>query len=395
MKKAFVSVSVLSAFLSSSALAGTYTVMENGRGDFDSIQTAVDTVPEGSTLLVTGNFAEEVTIKKSIRIVGGTIYSSGNLFDLIEIQGADWVILDGITIPNSESGGDGSYGHAIHVQDVRFFALQNATVFGQYLNSSWYAGCGVFPSGFDSVWLERVGYARISSCYLFGAKGTEVYAFGDPGFCGEYDIKGGVGGAGLRVDQSFVVVEDTTAMGGAGGDAFWNDWEGLNQPPNSLVGGDGGNGVNGDVWSDACYFVSGAAGTWKYDPYFDWGIGSDGNTGVPVNGVETPLALPEKLTVSDLVIGQPATISGQGFQSSSIALLFFATDVDPPLAIRQGAWMLELPWVFVDRMPTDGAGNFTLQTTIPDDPSLVALLFFLQVADFTTISEPEELIFSD
>ena len=88
--RSFYPAAIAFALLSTNpAWAGTYTVMENGRGDFDSIQTAVDSVPEGSTLLVTGSFAEEVTIKKSIRIVGGTIYSVGTFKDLVEIHYPD------------------------------------------------------------------------------------------------------------------------------------------------------------------------------------------------------------------------------------------------------------------------------------------------------------------
>jgi hypothetical protein len=380
------------------AYAGTYTVDPNGGADFDSLQAAIDAVPEGSTLLATGTFTEPaITIRKSIRILGtGLELMPWQFLDVaLDVADADWVILEGVNV--RRAGIEPFGAHGIHVSNVGHFALRDSYVEACFYDPFVWGSClDPVPSGYHAVWLENVEDAWIERCELRGATGTHHFAFGDDGFCGEERVIGGRGGDGLRIDGSFVFLAGSMVIGGYGGTADWNDSIGRGEPPEMLVGGDGGNGVTGDLWfGGGGVLAYGEPGTWVYSAGPDWGIGHDGKFGESLTGTETPAHLPDALSVSALHVGEVATLSGQGFTPAGMVLLFVALELDPPIRIRAGQWLLEPPFVYLGPVATDGAGAFTLDAMLPDDPELVGALAFVQAFDVTQLSEPEELLFEE
>jgi hypothetical protein len=388
-------------FGAASATAGTWTVNPDGSADFTSLQVAVDTVPDGSTLLASGLFDEGLWIHgKSIRIVStsppdGT-WVLGPLWGgwLIVVEDADWVILEGI---NAEPGPTSYYGaYGVVVRNVRHFELHDAVVKAAEFNPWVWGSCvSTDQSAYHGAWLQDVDYARITNSSLFGATGTWIFSFGDDGFCGRDQVFGGAGGDGLRAERSFVVLENVTAAAGNGNSADWNDWTGIHEAPEMLTGGAGGNGVTGDVFTTDCSFFEGQGGGYVYSVGPNWGWGRNGPPGVEIAGTNTPLALPDLLDVSVLRIGADATLAGHGFKPASFAVLFMGLDVDPPYLLRRGAWMLATPFFLLGAIPTDAAGAFRLDDVVPDDPLLVGVLGYVQAIGPAALSEPQELIFTD
>jgi hypothetical protein len=153
--------------------------------------------------------------------------------------------------------------------------------------------------------------------------------------------------------------------------------------------------MTGDVWSDGCTFTPGLAGSYVYTVGPNWGWGRYGVDGIAIEGVDTPFAMPDLLDASELKIGSIGALAGHGFQPLSLVLFFVGVDVDPPVVLRRGPWMLAPPFFVIGGTTTDGLGGFLVAGLIPNDPTLVGQLGYLQALSAKALSEPQELIFTD
>jgi len=330
------------AVLATVALAtSTWSQVFHVPGDFDDLQVALDSVPEGATVR-TGGTWNAIVIRKPVTLVGGTYvggYDLGQVTPLIALQGSGHgrVVLTDIHAEKQAAGSFQIWGLAPGIQGGGFDELHvldsvvRAPSFCAYggqggalpcqLNGSMYPGQsalsieGVLPL----VFLER--------CTLEGSR-SEGY---DPSFPLP-------GPAAVRAPNSTVVVLDSSLQGGACGafdlpvPATCSDFAGL---------GSGGPGIVAQsLYHAGSTFTGGAGGTLS-------GLLDDGSPGpCPWTGPEgKPIESRTRAVAlrADLVLDTPPTIGTSftlRYHGSAPGVLYASLNLHAPRAAPLGAWFL-------------------------------------------------------
>ena len=245
-------------FLLAAAPFGTaqavHTVKADGTGEFDSLQEAVDAAAPGDILLVTGGFAENVTIERGLTVVvqgGASILKPfegpGTLQPALRITGLpanELVVLSGFTV---FVGGAGA-GSAIEIDDTA--------------GAVWLQDCFVDSYGAPSLVADAAATIALSNTLLqtnlipplpdgtpqpgAGADiggGTRLYGYdaelkGSHGTLTGPDLPEPIappdGGPGLVVSDSLARFTGGSIFGGTGNTLFLDG---------CLLGGNGGTGL--------------------------------------------------------------------------------------------------------------------------------------------------------
>ncbi|MBM3975952.1 MAG: hypothetical protein FJ299_03045 [Planctomycetes bacterium] len=248
---------LLPAFLllaSPCAAQALWTVDDNGPADFASVQVAINTVAAGDVLLIEPGSYGAAVVNKSLTLLGspGSARPAFASLDFIGAQHARALHLQtqALTVINIT-------GHAFiddcvvtdletQIDNCADVSLANCTL-------------GALPlagNGVDGLSLFQCGYVQIVNSTITGGAGLSSSITFVPG----------AGGAGIRLEQSKLLLIGSTVRGGAG--------QTLTAP---LFAGTGGDAVLVDIGSTA--EVRGSN--------FDLLAGGLGNAGVPpfLNGV--------------------------------------------------------------------------------------------------------------
>jgi hypothetical protein len=387
----------------SAAPAQTYVVDASGSGDFSDLQVALDSVPDGSTLIVFGGwFGAKIT--RSVTMVGASD-ASGNK---ASIGGMIWgggsgpngaaVIVNAatdaiVTLSNLsiDPGFWDAQVHGIDVISVGFLVIRNCSVTAERQTLWDYDGSCSQPA--HALFVENdATLIAVYGSSLYGVQGTTETNIDENNQSVRDVIVGGLGGDAIHApDVTTIIVSESSLFGGDGGVADWGTGDGSGgHAPTELRGGDGGNAVTGAAFISAVQLNPGHSGGYTFRDT-DWGNGELGSDGVDATNGDTDLG--DRLAISGTP--EPAgslTITGSGFSAYRAGLIFLSTSLGNPAHLRQGTWFLGFPWFFAGAVPTDVGGGFTVSGTLPNDPAIVGLSISLQVADTEHLSEPELIV---
>jgi hypothetical protein len=397
---------------------GVYVVASDGTGDFSNLQTALDTVPPDSTLVLFprmdawGNVLpwDSALVSHGVTIVGalgpggevpaiggttGVGYFPPSLYGaalaiatgrdaVVKLADLDIGIANWLDVPE----------YGIGVQSVGDLVIDHCTVWGTP------AQMQAYPLFIDGPHAILVNYpvhrVLITDSAIYGAEGTALSNIGDDGCHDVSDVTGGFGGDAVCAPETdLVVICDSLLYGGRGGLGDWGDFAygepcGVNGP-DSLRGGRGGSCVHGDAYVSHGVLVPGAGGSFNFRDT-DWGNGEKGEDGAPASGGSLT-DLPDLLAVAgDAKVGATLTFTGSGFQPAGPCFIFVANSIGTPLPLRQGTWFLRWPFVFGGIVVADPLGAISFGGQIPDLPELVGVGFVVQVTNLATLSEPTSVV---
>jgi len=382
---------MLSLLLSAALNVGqTYTLDPNGNGaDFTDLQAAADSVPDGSTLVFLAPFPPAVvTTDKSLTLQGGTFgEASVSVPWVLEIySGSD----DSIHLVDCIVTGARADQQAQFVQSGLHVVAGTVVVDQCMITTQGHELDANETGGGTPTSLMAGDVVVIRNSTILGATPDDVWMDS----CDSSTVKGEPGGTALDSSAaSLCIVVDSTITGGAGGGAEYscvcingtlNDVD-----PQSLVGGDGGPGIVGDAYVSASTITGGSAGSSWTSGCTD-SAGDDGHPGVDVIGTRSDLL--DRLTISNLVIGDAYTIDASGFFPNGIAFMIAAGEPSGPSSSRKlGFWFVGAAWLILP-MPTDANGEVHIQGTVPFDGSLVGVSICMQFSDGGPLTEPETCV---
>jgi hypothetical protein len=384
-----------SSFLARGANADVFIVDPAGTEAFVDLQTALDTVPPGSVLLVKGVIQSgfPYVVTKSVTILDLEVetisYDTTSFTNnfVLDIQaGAD----DTVVVKDARIHGHISYGpsfQAIRVTSVGDLVVRDSELTGGAGSVS--AFCETYDSNGDAIVIESArSVSIVDSIVQGGGPGDPLYR--DNSCSSPWTARGGHG---VLVEGTVdaLLIEDSAVSGGTGSDQIF-DCGGSGDSPFDPVGGDGGDAIhhpNGTTFLSNATLTGGTAGMGHTFTCIS-DLGEPGNPGADVVGTRGDL--PDLLTIGDALLGRPFKLAGGGFAPNAAALLFLGTSLSAPISIRQGEWFLGAPFQFVGAPPTDAAGAFSIQTEFPNDASLVGVPFVVQATDFLLLSEPAILV---
>jgi hypothetical protein len=386
----FASLVLLGVLGASPARAQVYVVDPYGSEGFADLQTALDTVPAGSTLLVKGDGGGMCPwlVTKSVTILGlnitaGGVTASGSSPIVLTIDaGADSVV----TLKDVKIDGGWCWGPSYQALDV--------TSVGELVvrDSELRGGRGL--AGTCEYYFRNGDALHIASARSVAIIGS-IVAGGGPGDTlwsesGCPDPHQADGGYAIASGADVLLIEDSTVTGGGGSDVgYYCGYDG-SDAPYEPIGSDGGFAVSaaGVTWLSNATITGGAAGNGV-----TMGCVSDlGQPGNPGGDIGAHGDLPDVLSVTDALLGKPITLAGVGFEPTGAALIFLSTSLGPPIAIRQGFWFLDAPFLYMGAVPTDAAGGFTLTANFPNEPALIGTTLVVQATDLVRLSEPTILV---
>lgn len=378
----------------SRAHAQVYVVDANGTEGFKDLQVALDTVPDGSTLLVKGPPWEQnavpYLVHKSVTIVGWNVDAGTGPTEL----GSHPVVLEidagpdaAVTLKDVSINGGWAWGpsfEGIHVTSVGDLVLRDCEVIGgQGLADV----CEYYFKNGDAIVIDAArSVSIVGSRVVGGGPGTTLWS---ESWCP--DMHQAYGGDAIVSAADALLVIDSEVTGGRGADVgYYCGYDGSDAPWEP-IGSDGGDAIDatGVTWVSGSTVTGGAPGQ-GLTMGCTSDLGQPGNPGDDFSGAHADL--PDLLTATDALLGQPITLSGIGFEPAKAALTFLSFSIAPPVALRQGEWFLDVPFFFIGAFPTDGAGRFTLATTFPDDPALIGTTLVAQATDLVRMSEPIVLV---
>jgi hypothetical protein len=378
----------------------SFVVDPSGTEDFSDLQTALDTVPAGSRLLVKGTWTDYRTwIRKSVTILGLTLQSSEWYYEwesddaLLEIDaGADAdVTLVGLTMKLGRAyDQEGTRG--IHVRSARNVVLSASTITcGSVVNDY----CETYRRNGDGIVVDSAASLAVLSSTVTGGGPGWPLVFDCRCFCG--DCVGPRGGHALLVQGSIgtLLIEESVLTGGGGGDVdYWcgycGDDEGAGVP---VTGGDGGSAVvhPGGVTYVANSLLTGGAAGHGLDLQCDPDSDREGQPGADVVGARADLVA--ALTTTAAVLGRRMEMDGRGFAPDRPCLLFSSFSIGTPLRTRPGPFLLAWPFTFLGVIPSDAGGSFHLEGTLPDDRAFEGVPIVFQATDLIDcISAPRIVI---
>lgn len=370
-----------------------YQVKKNGTGDFTDFQTALDTVPAGSTLMVHGTWQGRFYVRQSVTVVGLRIDLTSGEF------GFDNAVLEVDAGPGSHvsfSHLDIALGpeyttegwHGINVWSAGEFVVTDSSI---VVGSAMPTPCEVYTHNGDGIVVHSADLVSVQRSAIAGGNGwmlTSGWGIGCDYSGPAYQPRGGHGVC-VTGTAGLLMVEDSILTGGNGSEVVYFV-DPLFPPADTPCGGPGGHGLDnptGTTYLSNTTLAGGLGGHgWTeglVPPLEDWGA-----DGLPSTG---PCAdLGPGLSAGEAVLGRRVTLTGSGFAPNRAALLFFSTALlRTPMTIRQGLWFLDWPFNYLGVVPTDGTGGFSIYAEIPADPSLSGLKFMLQAGDVGLLSDPE------
>jgi hypothetical protein len=375
--------------VAAAARAQVYDVDSNGAGDFVDLQTALDTVPAGSTLLVHGEqWCQRYFVEKSVTIVGLKIQGSisGDGFDnaILEVDAGPGsrVVFDHLSI-QLIPGWTWEGTNGINVWSAGDVVISNSFI---ECSSAMATSCESYSRNGDGVVIHDADSVSILGSSIAGGSGWVIWSGCDEG-CDYMPNVRPRGGHGVLVNGplGLLLVEDSLVQGGLGCEIGFNCTN-CHEPPGAPRGGDGGNAIAGNAFLSNCELVGGKGArgwSWGCDPPLeDWGA-----DGVEVAGSRVELA--DALSVGEAVLGKDLALVGRGFAPDHAAILFLGTALGDPIVIRQGTWFLAWPFTFLGPFATDATGGFFVHGELPNDPTFSGVTLVLQASDGKLLSEPE------
>lgn len=372
--------------------------------DFDDLQVALDTVPDGAVLYTPSWFAntdpatgEHVPffVTKSVTINGSPPPPFGDseiaTTVVIDAPGAD-VVLTGLSLGYYDNGC--LTGDAVEIRAARSVVISNCLVKGGTRDDG-SAGAGVRGTG-------PVDFVGIYNCQVVGAYAAGTVTVYEGGTW----LPPLLGGAGVELPDDLVglaLVDESDIEGGYGGGLEYIDDPALDLgPPGPLVGGQGGAAMVGACEYFGCVFRGGPGasvscfldGSWDSDGDYDDCLdahpdicGITGATGPTVDGTAV-----ERLrgTVRvDIARGWSSTVSAYTAPSTLVLFLAAFDPVDAlPLRGFDGELQVLPPWIVIPTVSGGGTGLVYTAITgdLPDDPALDGMRLFVQVVDGKALS---------
>lgn len=370
-----------------SSQGGVYTVDPAGNADFLSLQVAVQSVPAESTLLVRG-VHRPVVIDRSLAILGGVIdwdpwseYPTAGL----EAHDVEWLYLEDMEIGHGQLDA-GISSHGVFARNIESLTFQSCVIRGTPYVPDGGADC--FQSGpYHGVLVENVEMCNATDCQFFGGEGKSVWAYSEDGCgtCGS-QVVAGDGGDGVHLVGSRFWAEDCLAVGGDGGQANWNPGDpDCDYPPTLLQGGDGGNGLTGDVNTTAVAAIAGTGGNYRFF-MTDWGTGQKGANGVPVLGVQR--ILPDHLAVTPVAEpGGSMLLRGHDYTPGDFVLVYMSPYLTDGHDVNKGTWFLDLPWYKLGLFRANAAGSFLFDGQVSNSQNQIGIRIAFQALSPDSTSE--------
>lgn len=374
------------------ALGQVFTVDPNGNGaDFTDLQTAADSVPDRSTLVILAGFTSAViSTDKSLTIQDGIFGGRSGFLDpsVLEIYADpdDEIHLVNVNIAGTWADQQDHFSQNGLVINAGRVIIDSCviSVTGHELD----ANESDLPPPVAVLATSELLVIRNST--ITGSTPDSIW-FDSCSHGGE-DVKGSPGGTAV-LGGSLVIVTNSTILGGDGGNAEYScicTSGALNDlPPSSLVGGDGGAALIGDAYVSNSNIRGGIGGlSWTSGCSNDAGEG--GNDGVAVTGAEVDLF--DRLAVSTPRIGDACSIDAVGFKPISLAFVLIAELPSVPSYSRKlGYWFIGAPLLLLP-YATDSNGELHAAEDVPDDESIVGMSLCLQATDGGQLTEPETTV---
>ena len=362
----------------SPARADWFTVdVSDPNADFQDLQVAIDSVPDGSTLLIRGthwSYAGFVLAGRNLALVGDTadayVFSDGACDEVptLQVLGGSSIRLRSLKIEGSLNIEVEPASPAICVDSSTLVADQCTLLGGD-------ADSYDLPSrGADACEVRRA-YCAFTSCLIEGGVG------GDSWWVSDWDAYTGYGGCGIDAWDSTVVLKDCTVNGGdAGKMRFFYEFDGTG----SVTTGDGGDAVSGEaIYYAHSSFTAGIRGVaiWDNGDQYDgddseFHYGRDGQV-----GTNPELELPDTLSLWEwsFFIGSDAVIEGTG-TPRGLHWVFYGFESMPPIDTTSGLFFMPPPYRIV-RVRASTGGSWLLESEIPFDYNLVGISMYFQAFD--------------
>jgi hypothetical protein len=195
---------VLPAFARSAAAQTKWTVDDDGPADFASVQVAVDTVAAGDILLIKSGSYGAVVVDKPLALLGSPtaarpVFAS---LDFLNIERFDALHLEtqALAVTNVSA-------HSLLDDCV---AKTTQTHFANCADVA-IANCRFEPAsqsvqGLTALSFANCGYVQVVNSTVLGG----------PGLASTIVFAGGIGGAGIALDQTQLLLVSSTVRGGAG-----------------------------------------------------------------------------------------------------------------------------------------------------------------------------------
>ena len=388
-----------------------------GGSDFFNLQTAVDTVPDGSVLLIEGGVYGSVTIggSRSMSLVNesqgaANVILQGPLIIRDSLPGTRYLV-SGLCAQGQTDSNSIGMGYGLRIRDNQGdVVIQDCTFegadgdpFGWNANLFSWEITG-HPGGWDAAWIAgNTGRVSITGCSFVGGDGTHMGTFGVVAThdgCG--CTVGEPGGDGVRVIDSLVAFHDVVATGGRGSLADYVGGAGgmgirfeggtgqlsgvsleggrggfAEDTAVPAVGGPGGDGLHvtagGLVRSQSLAATGGDEGNSYWDP---------GIPGQPVGGAGTHVAhasTARQLSATvPVAAGEVASVTISG-QPGDIVILLLSTGTGwGYVPDFQGQLLVSVPALDIALGTLPPSGELTLGGTVPSLAPFESATVYLQ-----------------